>query len=409
MGFLQIFLIIITLGVSACSSPILSNKSLEKPLDPKPLIVLISIDGFKPEYLQRGLTPQLSELANTGAVAQGMYPVFPSLTFPNHYSIVTGLYPDHHGIVNNQMKDSAIEEPFKLSSRTAVSNPAWWAGGVPIWVTAQQQGLKSSTLFWPGSESANQGIQPNEWLYYDKNLNASSRVSKLLEWLNRPQSRRADFATLYFEDVDSMGHRYGPRSQEVNQAISQVDEAISQMIQGLKDLGLYDQTTFVIVSDHGMAEVPAENRIQLKSLLSNFSSVSVEWQGPLAGMNLHGAPENNVLSALHHRHMSCWPKRKIPVKYHFGTNSRIPDIICLADIGWTISEGAALYSIPGQHGYDPTLSDMQGIFIASGYGIKKIQLDHFENIEVYPILCHLLGIQAEKNDSQDQLFRIIKK
>jgi len=124
MSYLQTLLIIITLGVSACGSPILPNKSPEKRLDPKPLILLVSIDGFKPEYLQRGLTPQLSELANTGAVTQGMYPVFPTLTFPNHYSIVTGLYPDHHGIVNNQMKDAAIEEPFKLSSRTAVSNPA---------------------------------------------------------------------------------------------------------------------------------------------------------------------------------------------------------------------------------------------------------------------------------------------
>lgn len=408
MNFPSFILIILTLTLGACSSQSNVSKNTRKLADPKPLVLLISIDGFKPEYLQRGLTPNLELLASSGASAQGMLPAFPSITFPNHFSMVTGLYPDHHGIVNNTMKDPTINEPFKLSSRTAVTNSAWWTGGIPIWVSAQQQGLRSSTLFWPGSESKIQGIQPNDWLFYDKGMTASSRVSKLMEWLDRPKAERADFATLYFEDVDSIGHRHGPNSNEVNIALSQVDKAIQQLISGLKDAGLFDQTTLVIVSDHGMAEVPSENQIQLNHLLSNFSQYSVEWQGPLAGINLNGDPEDLLIRSLkQNTHIKCWPKREIPAKYHFGTHPRIPDVVCLADMGWTITQGLSLFNIPGQHGYDPELKEMHGIFIASGFKIRKAQLNTVENIEVYPFLCHLLGIKSEKNDAKDVLFKKI--
>ena len=408
MKFFSLFLVILSLCLGSCTSQAPINPSSGRLSDPKPLTLLVSIDGFKPEYLQRGITPNLQQLAITGAAAQGMLPVFPSITFPNHFSMVTGLYPDHHGIVNNNMKDPEIREPFKLSSRTAVTNPAWWTGGVPIWVSAQQQGLRSSTLFWPGSETTIKGIQPNDWLYYDKNMSASARVSKLLEWLHRPKTERADFATLYFEDVDSMGHRYGPNSNEVNLSLVQVDLAIHQLIMGLKETGLYDQTTLIIVSDHGMAEVPPRNQIRLNQLLSNFSQYSVEWQGPLAGINLNGNSEKLLLNALKQStYMSCWPKKEIPTQYHFGSNPRIPDVVCLADLGWTIIEGTSLFNIQGQHGFDPQLKEMHGIFIASGYRIHQQRLNTFENIEVYPFLCHLLDIVPEKNDAKDILFRQI--
>jgi hypothetical protein len=239
-------------------------------------------------------------------------------------------------------------------------------------------------------------------------MSASVRVSNLLEWLHRPKTERADFATLYFEDVDSMGHRHGPKSNELNMALSQVDLAIHQLITGLKDAGLYDQTTLIIVSDHGMAEVPSENQIRLKNLLGNFSEYSVEWQGPLAGINLNGNFENLLLSALKQStHMSCWPKKEIPAKYHFGTHPRIPDVVCLANLGWTITEGVSLFNIPGQHGFDPELQEMHGIFIAAGYRVHKVELNTFENIEVYPFVCQLLGIVPEKNDAQDILFKKI--
>jgi len=400
----KFFYLFLTIIVSACSTS--TSPPMNTSKDPKPLTLLISIDGFKPEYLQPESAPKLYQLAQQGASSKGMLSVFPSYTFPNHYSIVTGLYPDHHGIVNNSMRDPHIPEPFRLSSKSAVANSAWWEEGTPIWVSAQKKGLITSTLFWPGSEAKIKGIQPNDWLVYDKNMLPPERVNTLLEWLNRPNAQRADFATLYFEDVDSMGHRFGPKSNDVKRAISEIDHAIENLIQGLDRLHLLSMTTIIIVSDHGMAEVTANQRIQLKNLLSSFDKPSIEWQGPLAGINLNGEIPLLVLNALNqNKNIQCWQKSNIPSKYHFGTHRRIPDIVCLADLGFSMVDGNLSYMIPGQHGFDPELKDMHGIFIASGYRVKPSKLDLFENIEIYPLLCHLLNIPAEKNDAKDILFR----
>jgi predicted AlkP superfamily pyrophosphatase or phosphodiesterase len=398
-------LLIFTLLICACSSS--SVTSINPAQSPKPLTLLISIDGFKPEYLQKEVAPNLFKLAQNGATTKGMLPVFPSVTFPNHFSMVTGLYPDHHGIVNNAMKDPQIAEPFRLSSKSAVSNPAWWTDAVPVWVSAQQQGLISSTLFWPGTEAKIKGIQPNDWLVYDKGLRPPARVELLLEWLSRPNPTRADFATLYFEDVDSMGHRFGPNSAEVRTAVQQIDTVIGALLQGLEKRNLLSVTTILIVSDHGMAEVTPARRIELKPLLNDFSRVSVEWQGPMAGINLNGDSQDAVVSALQKNpQMQCWPKQQIPRKYNYGSHRRIPDIICLANLGYTIVSSSS-FLIPGQHGFDPAHPEMHGIFIAAGYRVKKTQLDYFENIEIYPLLCRLLKISPEKNDAKDILFEQI--
>jgi len=265
----------------------------------KPLLVLISIDGFKPAYLSRGLTPTLNRLAAQGSISSGLIPPFPSLTFPSHYSVVTGMTPDHHGIVNNTMHDPLIPgQTFKLSSREAVANPQWWNEGTPIWVSAAKQGKISSTLFWPGTEAMNQGVQPKDWLAYDPKMNSSQRVDKLLGWLNRQDSVRADFATLYFSEVDTAGHEHGPNSPEVNSAIENVDRAINKFILGLDAQGLSGKTTIVITSDHGMAEVSNDHIIHLKELLKNNPQTSIEWTGPLAGINLNQENVDNVLESL---------------------------------------------------------------------------------------------------------------
>jgi ectonucleotide pyrophosphatase/phosphodiesterase family protein 5 len=169
----------------------------------KPLVVLVSIDRFRPDYLRHGNSATLDELAESGASAKGLLPAFPSVTFPNHYSIVTGLVPDHHGIVNNTMFDPTVSgRPFSLAHRDALANPAWWNEGTPIWVTLHRQGKRSSTMFWPGSETAIHGVQPDDWLPYDDARTSLDRVEKLLSWLDRPDDMRADFATLYFSEVD---------------------------------------------------------------------------------------------------------------------------------------------------------------------------------------------------------------
>lgn len=416
---LLIVILIISQGLfSACTtdSEVSTSKGAPSFLeaskkDVKPLVILISIDGFKPEYLERNVSPTLKQLVSKGALAQGLISTFPSLTFPNHYSIVTGLYADHHGIVNNTMKDPSISQIFKLSSREAIANPDWWSDAKPIWVSAIEQGKIASTLFWPGTEAKIRGIQPNDWLNYDHNMSSPARVDQLLIWLSKPNNIRADFATLYFSEVDSAGHAKGPNSESVNQAIKNVDESIGRLLGGLKQLGLEEKTSLVIVSDHGMSEVPKNNWIEIGTILKNFTNADLEWSGPVGGINV----ENNDRIALINQlntlpHLQCFDKAHLPTHLHFGTHRRIPKIICLAENHYVVTDKKPLITYPGHHGYDPNIPDMHGLFIASGYRIKKAgpeTLKTFENIEIYPLLARLLMIQPEKNDAKEQLFQLL--
>jgi hypothetical protein len=208
---------------------------------------------------------------------------FPSLTFPNHLTIVTGQTPDHHGIVHNTMTDPGIAQRFSLGSREAVENPSWWQEAQAIWVTLREQGKIASTMFWPGSETVIQGVRPNDWLSYEHNMPHRARIETLLGWLSRPPAQRPDLATLYFSDVDSAGHASGPDSDAVNAALRKVDDSIGQLVDELKQRGLFDQTTWVIVSDHGMALAPPQQVIVAPSLLARFPAARWEWLGTTAG------------------------------------------------------------------------------------------------------------------------------
>ena len=328
-------LVLLVLVFSHANAQKAVNQTASTASPKKNLVLLISIDGFRNDYLNRGITPNLLALANQGAHAKNFEPVFPSITFPNHYSQVTGLYPDHNGMVNNTMYDPAkTEQVFKLSDRNAIENPLWWEEGTPLWVTIQKQGKISSTLFWVGSEAVNHGMQPTDWLRYDNNLNSLGRAQQLLRWLDRPDQSRADFA----------------------------------------------------------------------------ASAKIQWTGPLAGYDVSAADKPVLLNNLKQdSHLTCWSKEAMPAKYHFGTHRRIPQVVCLAQAGWSTIAKAGQKVIPGQHGYDPVQPDMQGLFIAQGPQINKIQLDTVKNIDIYNLLVHLLNVTGEKNDGDDKLYEQIKK
>ena len=372
----------------------------------KALVLLVSIDGFRHDYIHRGLSPNLLALAETGAHAKKFEPVFPSITFPNHYSQVTGLYPDHNGVVNNTMYDpSRTEQVFKLSDRNAIENPLWWDEATPLWVTLEQQGKIASTLFWVGSEAENHGMHPNDWLPYDNKLSSSDRAQQLLRWLARPDRTRADFATLYFSEVDAKGHEFGPTSPEVNAAIANVDHALGELLAGLQTLGLRELTTIVITSDHGMAQVTPDHAIDLSVYAKGVESAKIQWTGPLAGYDVNTSDTPILLNLLKQdTHMSCWAKEAMPAQYHFGTHRRIPTVVCLAQPGWSTIAKPGQKVIPGQHGYDPSTADMQGLFIAQGPHLKVTKLDTVKNIDIYNLLVRLLKVTGEKNDGEDQLY-----
>jgi len=367
-------------------------------------LILISIDGYRADYVGRGLSPNLAALARDGVRAQALKPAFPTLTFPNHYTIVTGLYPDHHGIVNNRMLDPLSGKRFVSSDAKLAADPLWW-GGEPIWVGAERQGKHAATMFWPGSDYQIDGVRPEFWKVFDRHVSAGERVDQVLRWLDLADSRRPDFITLYFDQVDHEGHDYGPASQQVDAAIAQVDAALGRLLDGLQQRHLRDTANLVIVSDHGMATTSDERRIVLDDMI-DLRDVELSDVGVLTGLAAKPGHEIQVEHALlvPHPHMSCWRRTQTPPRLHYGANPRIPPLLCLADDGWTISTHDYLQNPDreihkGEHGYDNDDPKMQALFVAHGPAFRRgLVVPEFDNVDIYPLLTRVLGIRPAPND-----------
>ncbi len=367
-------------------------------------LILVSIDGFRADYLDRGVTPNLMRLAANGVRAQAMRPAFPSLTFPNHYTLATGLYPDHHGIVHNIFFDPDTGARYQYNDRRTTDDPHWW-GGEPIWVGAEKHGIRAATMFWPGSDTAINGVWPTHWLLYDERYTPEQRVDTLLRWLDLPRRERPRFLTLYFDQVDHAGHHGGPDSTEVNAAVASVDAAIGRLLAGLARRGLDGKANLVIVSDHGQAN-SGPNRLVFVDDLIDVARARPATLGILAGFR----PEPDYAAELEgkllvpHEHFRCWRKEAMPERLHYGTNARIPPLECLADVGWSLTTHAWVDSkngetARGEHGYDVDAPEMRALFLAAGPSFKHgFVAPVFDNVHVYVLLARLLGIPAAPND-----------
>lgn len=375
--------------------------------DSQRVVLLVSIDAFRPDYLDRGITPNLSRLAAEGVRAEWMNPSYPSLTFPNHYTIVTGLRPDHHGIVHNTMQDAALGG-FKLSDRDAVGDGRWW-GGEPIWVGAEKAGLRTATMFWPGSEASIGGVRPTHWNKFDYDVSYDARVDRALAWLDAPGAQRPRLVTLYFERVDKTGHDFGPDSAQVRNAIAEADAAIGRLLRGLEARGLSNSTDLIMVSDHGMAKVGPEHAIAIEDMVPAADAVMVS-DGQAIGFAPKPGRERRAEARLlgAHPHYDCWRKGEMPERWHYGTNPRIPAIVCQMHEGWDAVSRRKLNDRPkdairGSHGFDPALPSMRALFIAYGPSFRSgATLPPFDNVDVYPLLTRLLGIPAAPNDGDPQ-------
>lgn len=394
-SLLTISLLLFTTGLRAQNSDSFnSNRNQTPPL------ILISIDGFRADYLARGITPTLASLRQQGAYAKVMRPSFPSLTFPNHYTLVTGLRPDRHGIVANTMDDPHIPGVrFSLGNKEAVSDSQWWNQAEPIWVSAEKHGLASATMFWPGSEAAIHGVRPSEWRPFDGKFPANSRVDTLLGWLDKPVNSRPRFLTLYFDDIDHAGHDFGPDSVELDQSLRQIDQAIARLISGLAQRQI--QANLILVSDHGMSATHAERVIYLNQIVAS-NEIQLLSYGAMASLRLRTTqPEQTEVKLLgKHAHMSCWRKQEIPEHFGYGKNARVADIICLAEPGWLImaEPKAGQKIMAGSHGYDHRVLDMAALFIAVGPSFRVgAEIDEMQNTDVYPLIMHLLQLPAQPN------------
>ena len=375
----------------------------------EPVTILVSIDGFHPDYLDRGITPTLSALADSG-VRAAMRPSFPSKTFPNHWTLVTGLVPDKHGITANRMEDQGKpEEPFTM----ATVDPYWWNQAKPVWVEAEEAGIRSAAMFWPGSAvpwggtavrygPVTDGTLPSDWQQFSMQVSNTQRVNSVLDWLRRPADIRPEFLTLYFDTVDSAGHDGGPGSEEVNAALRDVDAHIAMLVKGLEHLG--QPANLVIVSDHGMAATSSERVIALDEVVDSSLYRLVE-AGAYATFEPAEGKTREFREAIlgEHDHMTCWAKQDIPARYEYGTHERIPPYFCLPETGWTISRSRTPGTWSGgNHGYDPFSPEMRAIFIANGPAFRSGSTTPvFQNTAVAPLLRHLIGLPGATRSSLD--------
>lgn len=371
----------------------------------EPTVVLVSIDGLPARLLDDGTLPTLDALARRGVRARWMNPSYPTLTFPNHYTLVTGLRPDHHGIVHNDMHDAALGR--FVSKEDSARDGRWW-GGEPIWLTLQRQGGIAATMFWPGSEADIAGQHPRHFRRFDRSVGMEARVDQVLAWLDLPRGQRPQLVTLYFEHYDVAAHATSTRSPQAIAQLRHIDDALARLQSGLQARGIAGRTDVLVVSDHGMADVAAANTEVLADL--GTGAYRIEYAGQIAG--IHPAPERvtEVEAALLGRkpHHQCWRKAQAPRAWHFGTHRRIPPIICQADAGWRMVGPRSSYVPPplkAEHGYAPDAPEMRGIFVAAGPSFRSgVVLPAFDNVDVYPLLARLLGIVPASNDGDARGF-----
>jgi predicted AlkP superfamily pyrophosphatase or phosphodiesterase len=333
-----------------------------------------------------------------------MVPSFPSKTFPNHYTIVTGLHPEEHGIVANAIRDPELGL-FTLRDTLAQSEPRWW-GGEPIWRTVERQGRRAASVSWPGSEAPIGGARQSWWSRYDHSRPHEAIVGQVLEWLALPPDSAPVMITAYFHDVDGAGHTFGPDAAETDSAIAKVDRAIGALVDGITRLGLSEVVNIIIVSDHGMAETSAERVIVLDELVDLTDIEVVDWN-PVAAIAPDPGDVERVYAALHgaHPHLQVFRKGEVPARLHFNAHRRITPIVAIADEGWSITsrERADRWRASGRptggtHGYDPALISMGATFIAAGPGIAVGRVvPPFGNIHVYPLMARLLGVTPAPN------------
>lgn len=385
--------------------------SLPPSAAPDHQVLLVSIDGLRADVVGSGAMPTLDRIAAAGVHAAWMNPSYPTLTFPNHYTLVTGLRPDHHGIVNNTMRDPVLGK-FSLGDRAAVEDPRWW-GGEPAWVTLQQHGGHAATMFWPGSEAPIAGMHPHDWRRFDAQVTPTQRVDTVLHWLDRPLPQRPRFVTLYFDQVDHESHAAGPESPRALAAMRTVDAALARLLAGIDARGIRGRVDLIVVSDHGMATMPPGQRDYLDDYLRagglGIDAIDVVSRGTSVGVAPRPGRDAAVEAALvgRHPHAQCWRRQDVPPRWHYGRHPRVPPIVCQADVGWELTTRADRQrtGTRGAHGFAPEAPQMRAVFVADGPDFADgVRMPAFDNVDVYPLLMRLLGVPAQPNDGDPHAF-----
>ncbi len=379
-------------------------------------LILISLDGFRWDYTEKFPTESatLRALRRDGVATRGLIPVFPSNTFPNHYSIVTGLYPAKHGIVNNEFFDPTQGVFFRYFQPTAVRDDRWW-GGEPIWVTAIKQGQKAATAFWVGSEAAVAGVRPTFWKNFDYRVPFTQRLEEMVGWLKLPPAERPALVAFYLEETNSTGHRFGPDSPQVAAAVQLLDGHVANLLTRLRAEGIEPNT--MIVSDHGMTPTSLARTVVLDDIL-DLKTVQIDSDGSVLALRpLAGNAADLVRAFKEVPHVKAYLAEELPAHLRFAGNPRIAPVWVLPEEGWHVGTRASIARLRtrypekgylgGDHGYDPSLPNMRGIFIAHGPAFRRgVALPEVESIHLYNLMCAVLHLRPAPNDGDDRLVKV---
>lgn len=376
----------------------------------EPILILISLDGFRHDYVERFQPENLSRFIAEGTAAKGLIPSFPTKTFPNHYTIATGMLPEHHGLVDNAFYEPFKDQVYTMGNRAIVQD-GYWYGGTPIWVLVEQQGIKAASYFFVGTEAPIQGVRPSYYYDYDGGVPNLTRIAKVFDWLRLPEADRPRLITLYFSDMDDTGHRYGPNNDvELKKTLDRLDHELGALFEGLESFDL--PIHVVLVSDHGMMEVKQENLILLEDLTEGIKGRVVN-NGALAHLHLENPKEKDkVIDLLLSRNPNLTiDDLSTPENYSDLTAfpQRKGDLLILPKEGYYLTDvkGKVRYQsnaarfqtqVFGEHGFSPRYKDMRGIFYAKGPMIKVgLEIEPFQNIHIYPLLCRILNLPLPEN------------
>lgn len=364
-------------------------------------LIVLSMDGFRYDYTDKCETPNFDYLYEIGVKSE-MIPAFPSKTFPNHYTMATGLYPDNHGLIFNNFYDYEKQEWYKVSDRKSIENGNFY-GGEPIWNTAEKQGVTAATLFWVGSEADIENLQPTYWKKYQHNMPFESRIDTVIAWLQKPKPKRPRLIMWYLHEPDGWGHKFGPENEKMVAKIQYLDTFFGQFHNELQKLSIYDSINVILTSDHGMGDIDINRVVYFDDYIKKSWINRENGSNPVWMFEPAKNYEDSILINLQkNNHLQAWKKSEIPEYLHYGKNNNIMPIVVVADSGWTISWKSDIKDqkyLGGTHGYDPKNRDMHAFFYAFGPDFKQnYPHDAFQNIHLYALMAKLLKLNPVNTD-----------
>lgn len=372
----------------------------KKSKNEQPYLIVLSLDGFRWDYTDSIHTPNLDKIATIGVKAKSMQASFPTKTFPNHYTMATGLYPNNNGIVNNTFIDLERDLMYSIRNREAVEDGKFY-DGEPIWNTAEKQGVMAATFFWVGSEANIQDMRPSIWKRYEHDFPFEQRIDTVISWLERPVENRPQLIMWYMHEPDGVGHGYGPFSAEVNQEVEYLDKLVGTFMQKLSQIPNGSEVNVIILSDHGMGRTYQDKQVYLDKVLKPEWTSNIVGSNPVYNIKSSEGYIDSILYVLENTEgVTAYKNSNIPERLHYGSNPRTLDITAVADSSYSLfSRSKRKYSSNGTHGYDNRNTDMDAIFYAYGPAFKEeYQQARFKNVSLYPLFCRILGLEEAPND-----------